>query len=615
MRRWYTLAALCLLAFALSCAYVHFYLRGGPRIIDATSYFLSARTLANGDFTFWAPSPTAAFRGRFLLATLDGHQLGVIFPPGYPLVLSLAVRLGAPMLLGPVLGAGLVAATYWLARVLGQHAHVAMLAAALSVVSGALRYHTADTMSHGLAALLLTGALAAAAQTTRRSGSLWSGLCIGLLVATRPVSGAMAALLVGFVLRGRPRAWPGLVVGLLPGVALLLLHQRTLTGDWLGSTQLAYYATSDAPAGCFRYGFGAGIGCRFEHGDYVTRYLPEGFGAAHALRTLAVRLWLFTTDATNLPPLTLVALYGLAKHRRSPLVWLGAAIALQALLYVPFYFDGHYPGGGARFLCEVIPFTHVLVARAAWDLRLGWLAVPIALVGFGLHAQRGHAELSAREGGRPMFEPRVVAAAGVTRGLVWVDTDHGFNLGHDPRVTGPAAGVEVVRRHGDAHDYLLYESYGRPPSYRYVFDHTGRAGSHLVPYVPEAKTELEAEAEWPALVLKGSTYPTHIPCASRGRALRLQPDTIVTLPTAPADFTGSAEVGWASKTRQGARLKARWRGQPENAEVTLSVPGPGCTTFHVPAPWPDRRGQQRAPLLVELVEGEGAVDYVRPKSP
>src|SRR6185436_1425282 len=105
MRRSLWLAASCLLAFGLSCLYVRYYLRGGPRIIDATSYFLEARSLAAGSFSFAVPDPTAAFRGRFLLASSDGHRLGVLFPPGYPWVLSLGVRLGAPLLLGPALAA------------------------------------------------------------------------------------------------------------------------------------------------------------------------------------------------------------------------------------------------------------------------------------------------------------------------------------------------------------------------------------------------------------------------------------------------------------------------------------------------------------------------------
>ena len=35
-------------AFALSAGYLAYYLRGGPRIIDATSYWLQARALAEG---------------------------------------------------------------------------------------------------------------------------------------------------------------------------------------------------------------------------------------------------------------------------------------------------------------------------------------------------------------------------------------------------------------------------------------------------------------------------------------------------------------------------------------------------------------------------------------
>ncbi|HYP87401.1 MAG TPA: hypothetical protein VEQ59_04595, partial [Polyangiaceae bacterium] len=353
-RRAWWLAALCALAFALSWAYLHVYLRGGPRIIDATSYFLEARSLAARGFSFHVPEPSASFRGRFLLASTDGHQLGVIFPPGYPFVLSLAMRLGAPLLLGPLLGALLVAATYALARALGEAPKVAMLAAALSALCAALRYHTADTMSHGLATLLGCAALSLSVRRESRAGPALAGLCLGLLVATRPVSGAVACLLVGVTLRGRPRAWQAVAFAMLPGISLLLAQQHSLTGSWLGSTQLAYYGVSDAPAGCFRYGFGPGVGCRFEHGDYVSRFLPHGFGLSHALRNLGVHLLVFATDATNAAPLTLLAAYALGRHWRSPLGLLGAGIALQALAYVPFYFDGDYPGGGARFLCEAI---------------------------------------------------------------------------------------------------------------------------------------------------------------------------------------------------------------------------------------------------------------------
>src|SRR5690606_2593418 len=80
--RW-VLGALTLLAVALSAGYVAYYLRGGPRIVDATSYWLAARALADGHFTFPVADPEAAFRGRFLLSPgVEASELGVVFPPG-----------------------------------------------------------------------------------------------------------------------------------------------------------------------------------------------------------------------------------------------------------------------------------------------------------------------------------------------------------------------------------------------------------------------------------------------------------------------------------------------------------------------------------------------------
>src|SRR5687768_3875630 len=72
---------LAVAAGALSLCYVHVYLRGGPRIIDATSYFLEARLLSQGAFGFEPPVPTGSFRGRFLIGPEQGSSLSVIFPP------------------------------------------------------------------------------------------------------------------------------------------------------------------------------------------------------------------------------------------------------------------------------------------------------------------------------------------------------------------------------------------------------------------------------------------------------------------------------------------------------------------------------------------------------
>jgi len=603
MRRSLWLALLCLLAFGLSCAYLSLYLRGGPRIIDATSYLLEARSLAAGAFSFQVPDPTASFRGRFLLASPDGHRLGVIFPPGYPLVLALGVRLGRPLLVGPCLGALLVAATYALARALGQARRVAWLAAGLSVLCAALRYHTADTMSHGLATLLACTALTLGLRRGSRGAAVGAGLCLGLLIATRPVSAAVSLLLVGYVRREDRRAWLPILLGALPGISLLLAQQHALTGNVFGSTQLAYYAASDAPAGCFRYGFGADIGCRFEHGSYVSQFLPNGYGFTAALRNFIVRFWLFATDATNAAPLTLLGGYALARHFRSPLLLLGAGILLQGLAYVPFYFDGDYPGGGARFLCEAIPFCQILVARAACDLRVTWLPPLVAVAGFALYARHGHEHLRDRGGARPMFEPAVVANANVTRGLLFVDTDHGFNLGHDPRALPAPHALVVARARDDAHDRELYERLGRPPTYRYRFDIKGLAPPRVIPYVPPRNGRIEAEAEWPALGLRGSAYPHRFPCASGGTALRLLTGTSIALAVASGAGPDGLLIGWLGTTSTGSRVRVRWAG---SAWIEHSATGPGCSAWRVPGP----PSTSETRLEVELVSGEGALDFV-----
>src|SRR4051812_8840526 len=109
------IAALC--SAALSTGYIVAYLRGGPRIIDATSYWLEARALAHGSFAWPLASPETSVMGRFLVraAGPDGAHAAVIFPPGYPLLLALGFLLRLPPAIGPLLAAGITLATWDLA--------------------------------------------------------------------------------------------------------------------------------------------------------------------------------------------------------------------------------------------------------------------------------------------------------------------------------------------------------------------------------------------------------------------------------------------------------------------------------------------------------------------
>ncbi|MBK9260781.1 MAG: hypothetical protein IPM54_13300 [Polyangiaceae bacterium] len=652
-----------LVAAALSAAYVALYLRGGPRIIDATSYFLEARALAEGHLAFRLDEPVASTLGRFLVRTdgADGSHAAVIFPPGYPALLALGFVLGHPLVIGPLLAAGITCTTWALARAVSpgetsSTPSIPRLAALFSVACAALRYHTADTMSHGLSALCFSGALVFALSAARaihdhRSAtwpSIAAGLFAGWLAATRPVSALALGITLAAVLasacRAHPRAtlrlFASALLGSLPGLALLVAHQHAATGAFFASSQTAYYAVSDGPPDCFRYGFGAGIGCIGEHGEFVQRNLTHGYGAFAAAATTLRRLKQHLVDAGNSEPFTLVVLAGAVIAFRDPrLRFLPIGVLAQIAVYVPFYFDGNYPGGGARFYADVLPLEHVLAAIAVarfpplstvWRGGRGVRPSPplhlwrggrgvrpsavLALVplGFAFRAGFDHAALRDRDGGRPMFEPsrlpNVEAPA-----LLFVDTDHGFNLAFDPDKHGQASTSNsltsnpwhVARLRGDALDLMTWQKHGKPAAYRYLFplgvDHPD---VRVVPYDIASSTTLGIEAEnlWPPIAQDQgyalASWP-NAPCASARRWLVVTPvssDKPASITLAlPAPFlagrriaarigfeaAASASVSWVvdGQTVHSTRVSAADQSEREHSSSARCVTLPA---FEVP---------------------------------
>ncbi len=589
VRRAYFLGAVAIAAALGSYWYLHAYLRGGPRIIDSTTYLLQAKSLSQGHFTWPLDEPSASYRGRFLYAH-DGH-IGGIFPPGYPLVLAVGVVLGAPLLVGPVTGGALAAATYALTRELAQGMRMASaepaarIAALFSIASFALRYHTADTMSHGTVALAVSGALAftlRARRTNDARATVLAGACIGYVLCTRLVSvvpvGVTCALVALFgarSVRGASRTAAAMIVGAVPGVLLLLLSQYAITGHATLSTQLAYYARSDGPPGCFRYGFGPGIGCLFEHGDFVRARLPQGHTFAAALETNVWRLKAHMIDPFNVEILA-VLLVPFAVGRallRGPTRWALLLLALHYCVYLPFYFDGSYPGGGARFFADVIPLEHALVALALASARApvramqaGAVVVGLGLLGFAYRGAKEHVAMRERDGGRPAFEPHVVERV-TNEALLFVDSDAAFALAFEPRAT-LASGRVAAHFRGDAHDWFLWKRLGSPPSYHYLF---GDKQASFEPYTPSIPTRFEAERDWPPVdQAKGFATPYWPACASDQSALALVPAS--TLPTPEAEARAVVEVPVLVSGVYRITPRIVDRGQRAHGELHLRAP-------------------------------------------
>jgi hypothetical protein len=526
------LAVASFAAAFLSLGYIGFYLRGGPRAIDAAVYFLQGRVLSHGHWTWAAGEPTANFHASQLLL-LAPDRLAGIFPPGFPILLASGFLVGAPMVVGPVLAAILVVATWWLARELaigagesrGHAEGVARIAAGLSIVCAALRYHTADTLPHGAAAVALATAFAAALRgcrtghtAPRNAMALFgaSGFALGALVATQPRSGlAIGAVVLGLGLqcprRAHALAWTAAAA--VPGVLVLLAANHAAVGRAFVSPSAVYFAL----AGAARSSAAGG-----------------GMAGAVASRSLE-RVRAHAFDVANFEPLSLLPLVVLFGKRRPPahVGWWAALIVVgQLVAYAPIATEDVGPGAGAGVLADVLPIDHALIALALVRLfprdlgRAAAATLGFALAGFAVHASYAHGRLAASDIGRPRFEPDVPREGGVTTGLLFFDDDTGYELAYDP-ATAASLGLEAVRMRGDDHDRLVFEALGRPASHRYFFSPSNRPG--VIPWAPGGTADLwrfESESEWPPVsATRGSAHvdTIELSCVSGGRALVLTP--------------------------------------------------------------------------------------------
>jgi hypothetical protein len=594
----------------LSLGYIAFYLRGGPRAPETGTYWLQGRALSHLRLSWSAADPTASFRAKNLLLTAPDRLAG-IFPPGYALLLGPAFLLGAPMLVGPLLAAVLVPATWLLARELAAGAGeddaraewIGRIAAVLSLVSAALRYHTAESLPQGAAAAALTVALASALRARRTADSRLfgvAGLALGLLLATQPTSavGAGIAVLTLFVpsrdaTRSSARAFAWTCAAMLPGIALLLAANRAATGHAFTSP-VSYYLARFGPAA------------------------PASSGAKASAMAALRRVRANLADVANFEPIALLPLLLLrpdVRHRVGRGALLAAlVVGVQVLIAAPAGAgEGTSAVAGASALATVLPVQHALIALAlglalppAWIGRAATATVAFALAGFAVHTSHEHARMAAEGLGRPHYEPDMAREAGATHGLLFFDEDEGYELAQDPGVSASHA-VLAARLRGDDHDRMLFDLLGRPPTHRHLFSHNGPAVTSWTPNGGDT-WRFEAEADFPPVATSDPSagrievIDALGTCASDAHAL-----AIVPAGAAVASVTLELPVprGAAPAPRRNWMVTPRafQRGGPGTGEVALvaSLGGPPLAQWS----WADAiRGAptctELAPKAVEL---------------
>ncbi len=338
------------------------------------------------------------------------------------------------MVVGVALAAALVLATYALARELAPDKRNARglraTRALLSIACAALRYHTADTMSHAITALAIAIALACALRIARNAAHRRTFFALG---ASHRLHRVHAARLCDSDFSDRcvsrsqsttassPRS-----LAMLPGVAFLLLAQHAATGHFFTSSQRAYYASERRPARLLplrlrprhRLRLRAR---RFRAGAPAQRLRPRRRARHDAPPSPSCTS---RTRWTLEPLLLLVLPFCFANARRARArAPRGSSSRSKSSRTLPFYFDGNYPGGGARFYADVLPVEHVLVAVAVIG-TLPKIASPLkttAFLGLAASLLRSTARsITSRSpiatAARPMFEPERSQDAHVTTG-------------------------------------------------------------------------------------------------------------------------------------------------------------------------------------------------------
>ncbi len=208
-----------------------------PHVPDEVVYLFHARYLAAGEL-FLAPPPVpAAFDLDLML--LDQGKWYCPVPLGWPLVLALGVRVGAPWLVNPLLGGATVLAVYALLRELTSRRN-ARIAVALLSLSPWFVFLNMSFMTHPLT-LLVASCAALGVARARRTGGIAScvgaGLAIGVASLVRPLDGMLLALLLGLwsIGLGGARLRLGAIAALVASTALsglaVLPYNRALTGE------------------------------------------------------------------------------------------------------------------------------------------------------------------------------------------------------------------------------------------------------------------------------------------------------------------------------------------------------------------------------------------------
>ena len=354
--------------------------------IDEVLYALQAHRFSLGHAT-WPLDPELQRFVKLPMMATTPERIYTQYPPGYPAILALFVRLGIPSLCGATLGALATLGTYRLGQRIAT-ASVGLLAALLLATNTVVIRWSAAFMSHAAAMTALCFAAWLALDATERSahrrdieGTL-AGVMLGIAFTVRPVTALAVGLSIWLALFVRRLGWPRLrrvtsllcLGGILPFAALLEYNAATNGNPLKVGYQAALGHLSDM-------GFGL-RGVIVYDRDVRPVVSAFDFTFAEAVRNeIAEAAWPLARDL--FPVWWLLPLLALVVAYRMRVRWTIVA-AFSVLPIVNFF----YFSNGERFYVELLPFVFVAAALlvrhvGSTDPRAA-RALAIFLVGAGV---------------------------------------------------------------------------------------------------------------------------------------------------------------------------------------------------------------------------------------
>ncbi len=480
-------------------------------VIDEVLYALQAHRFALGDAS-WPLDPAAQRFVKLPLMFVTPAGIFPQYPPGYPAILAVFVRLGFVALSGAVLGCLAVVATQRLGTRLATPS-TGMLAALLLVTHELFLRWTSIYMSHVatmtavcLAAWLLIDASARDGRT-RDVRSVAAGLLIGIAITVRPVTGLAIGFSIWLWLLVRRIGWTRLQritlmtgAGVAVPLACFLAYNAATTGHPM---RLGYHA---ALGHLTDLGFGARGYILYDR-DVRPVVSATEFTLAEALRNeLSAAAWPLARDLIpmwGLLPLVAVAIAYRVRIRPAIL----AAFAVLPIVNL-FYF-----GNGTRLYVELLPFILIgaaMVVRGVHEVDpRAARALAVFLVGANVVAST---TWITAEGWKRRTRPSDSEV--VTRALL-----------DSARAPGP---ILVFVQNPPLAEPLLIGltrfNFGRFPGPVVVARDLGRENARLACRLPGYRL-LRAEASAAARDARLVSYPDSIPTLARCDLPRLDPAT------------------------------------------------------------------------------------------